>query len=202
MTKKNAQYEITVLFPGHSVATDDTMAANCSCTLLKGPQTCIVDTRTAWDGKQILEALKKCDVSPDDINFVICTHGHSDHIGCNYLFQNAIHIVGFSISFKDKYYLSPNFSTGEEYIINDQIKVIPTPGHTLQDVTVILKRNETVYAMTGDLFENEQDLQNESIWINAGSDSVELQRKHRSHILSIADFIVPGHGPMFKIPKI
>lgn len=38
---------------------------------------------------------------------------------------------------------------GKEFIINDNIKVIPTPGHTLQDVTVIVTTDDDVIAITG-----------------------------------------------------
>lgn len=41
------------------------------------------------------------------MNYVISTHGHSDHIGNNNLFRMAKHIVGFSISFKDQYFMHP-----------------------------------------------------------------------------------------------
>lgn len=44
---------------------------------------------------------------PDQIDYVISTHGHSDHIGNNNLFLQAKHIVGFSVNFKDKYTLHP-----------------------------------------------------------------------------------------------
>lgn len=42
---------------------------------------------------------------------------------------------------------------GEEYNINDSVKVIPTPGHTLSDVTVIVttKDKDTV-AVAGIIF--------------------------------------------------
>lgn len=55
--------------------------------------------------------------------------------------------------------------------------------------------------MAGDLFENENDLNDDNIWISAGSDSEDLQRGNRQKILEIADYIVPGHGPMFKVKK-
>lgn len=98
--------------------------------------------------------------------------------------------------------LSPDFSNEEEYVINQNIKVIPTPGHTLQDVSVIFKdKNNLVYAIVGDLFENENDLLNELIWINAGSDNIELQRHNRLKIMDIADYIIPGHGAMFPVNK-
>ncbi|KAF7282658.1 hypothetical protein GWI33_002197 [Rhynchophorus ferrugineus] len=198
MTQK---YELKVLFTGYSRLNGNVLDANCTCTLIKGPINVIIDTMTAWDGRSILNSLKENGLSPDDINFVVCTHGHSDHIGCNYLFLNAVHIVGFSISKEDKYFLSPDFSKGEEYVIHDQIKVIPTPGHTLQDVSVLFQNQGQTIAVTGDLFENERDLLDENIWISAGSDNVELQRKNRNRILGMAKFIVPGHGAMFKVPQ-
>ena len=33
----------------------------------------------------------------------------------------------------------------------------------------------------------------------AGSENPELQEKHRNAMLLKGDYIVPGHGPMFKV---
>lgn len=48
--------EVTVLFDGYSEVKDkETSLANCTCTLVKGKNSCtIVDTRTAWDGDEII----------------------------------------------------------------------------------------------------------------------------------------------------
>lgn len=193
--------EVYVLYDGYSEMNEDgSMRANCSCTLIKGPPHIIVDTMTAWDGQNIVDALRKHSILPYVIDYVICTHGHSDHTGSNFLFTNAKHIVGHSISHKDTYYMDCDFSKGEEYIINDKIKVIPTPGHTLQDITVIVETAAGKFAMTGDLFEKFEDLQDESIWRSAGSDSEQLQIESREKIVKMVDFIVPGHGPLFKVP--
>lgn len=193
--------ELHVLHDGYSEFTEEGyMRANCSCTLIKGPPHIIVDTMTPWDGKLITDALSAYSILPDKVKYVVCTHGHSDHTGCNYLFQNAQHIVGFNISNKDNYYMTCDFSKGEEYIINEKVKVIPTPGHTLQDVTVIVETLDGKTALTGDLFEKFEDLKDSTIWKNAGSDSEQLQIRNREKILRTVDYIVPGHGPMFKVP--
>lgn len=48
--------EVIVLFNGYSKQIDDiTMEANCTCTLIKGPKTIIVDTMTAWDKDKLLK---------------------------------------------------------------------------------------------------------------------------------------------------
>ncbi|XP_013194724.1 metallo-beta-lactamase domain-containing protein 1 [Amyelois transitella] len=192
--------EIVVLYEGYSINSGkDEVIANCSCTLVKGPHNIIVDTMTSWDADKILKALNQWNITSDDINIVVSTHGHSDHIGNNNLFMKAKHIVGFSISFKDKYYLHA-FDKGEEYIINDSVKVIPTPGHTLSDVTVLVhsKDGETV-AIAGDLFEKLEDIENPNIWLEAGSDDPVEQMKHRAKVAEMADWIIPGHGPQFKV---
>lgn len=193
-------FDPIVLFTGYCKSEGANSLAGCTSVLLKGPPTIIIDTLSSWDGPKLQLVIEKHDINCSDINYVICTHGHSDHIGCNYLFPNAKQIVGYDICFKNTYY-PHDFGSGKEYIINDNIKVIPTPGHTLQDVTVLVTSNGKTYAITGDLFENEDDLHDDNIWISAGSQSEELQRSNRKRILQIADYIVPGHGAMFEVPS-
>ena len=208
MTSSN---EIFVLYEGYSEmkTTDENslpvMKANCTCTLIKNnSHNIIVDTMTAWDAQKILDALRQHTVESDQIDYVISTHGHADHIGNNNLFLNATHIVGFSISKHDEFYLHP-FDKGVSYFIegknkNDQIEIIPTPGHTLDSISVLMKtkNNETV-AITGDLFEKKEDLLDPNIWLDAGSENSKEQNIQRLKILGVADLIVPGHGPMFQV---
>ncbi|XP_075970968.1 metallo-beta-lactamase domain-containing protein 1 [Anticarsia gemmatalis] len=194
--------EVIVLYEGYSAMSGaDQMSANCSCTLIKGVNNIIVDTMTAWDSEKILTALEKHDVRPENINYVVSTHGHSDHIGNNNLFRMAKHIVGFSISFQDQYFMHP-FDKGEEFGINSSVKVIPTPGHTLSDVTVLVKTKENgIVALTGDLFEKLEDIEKPSIWSEAGSEDPVQQMRNRSKVADLADWIVPGHGPKFQVTK-
>ena len=57
------------------------------------------------------------------------------------------------------------------------------------------------YVSSGDLFEKEEDIFNDKLWLDAGSEKPELQRHNRSKVAENADFIIPGHGPMFKVTK-
>ena len=52
--------------------------------------------------------------------------------------------------------------------------------------------------LSGDIFENQNDRSNPEIWRN-NSLSPDLQERSRRLLLSISDYIVPGHGPMFKV---
>ncbi|BES97660.1 unnamed protein product [Nesidiocoris tenuis] len=194
-------YEVRVLHEGYSRLVDDVFEANCTCTLITGPYNIIVDTMTPWDGNYILKRLKEFDLTPGDIQFVISTHGHSDHVGNNNLFLSARHIVGRCISYRTTYFDEP-FSRGDEYVIDpESLRVISTPGHTLACVTVLVKTDEGLVAIAGDLFEKLEDVYNEYVWLGAGSENPDLQRHNRAKIIQLADYIIPGHGPRFKVTK-
>lgn len=51
--------QVIVLFDGYSQNINETkVIANCTCTLIKGKNTCtIVDTRTAWDGNALVNGI-------------------------------------------------------------------------------------------------------------------------------------------------
>lgn len=55
--------------------------------------------------------------------------------------------------------------------------------------------------VAGDLFENESDLKDEQVWLDAGSEDPEMQRRNRERVLQIADWIVPGHGDKFQVKR-
>ncbi|EFN75464.1 metallo-beta-lactamase domain-containing protein 1 [Harpegnathos saltator] len=195
--------EVMVLFDGYSKRLNETtMDANCSCTLIKGPKLIIVDTMTAWDREKLLNALAQHNVSPTDVDYVVCTHGHSDHIGNNNLFTNAEHIVGFTVHHGTMFFEKNIIA--EDYELCPGVKVIATPGHTAEDVTVIVEtiRNgeKTCFAITGDLFEKEEDILSPHIWRSVGApELLESQYMMRQYVINLADFIIPGHGPMFRV---
>jgi glyoxylase-like metal-dependent hydrolase (beta-lactamase superfamily II) len=49
------------------------------------------------DIKFSFSALAQHNIEPAQIDYVVCTHSHADHIGNNNLFTNAEHIVGRSV---------------------------------------------------------------------------------------------------------
>ncbi|XP_076348525.1 metallo-beta-lactamase domain-containing protein 1-like isoform X2 [Tachypleus tridentatus] len=196
-------YHIDVLKEGYSYLSEDkqSMVANGTSTLVKGPGVnLLVDTLSAWDSHVLIEGLKRNGLTCDNINYVVCTHGHSDHIGNLNLFQSSTQIVGMSISSGDVYQIHP-FEKGIPYQIANNIEVIPTPGHTLSDVSVTIKSTHLgTVVIAGDLFEREEDIKDPSLWREiAGSENPKLQLQSRERVLDIADYIIPGHGPMFKV---
>lgn len=109
------------------------------------------------------------------------------------------HIVGRAISKKDEY---RTIEDDTNYIIDDGIYVVATPGHTMDSISLIVENSNLSHkpvAICGDLFEKREDCDHELIWIGAGSDSIDTQRKYRLQIAEMAAIIIPGHGPKFEI---
>lgn len=195
-------YTVDILHNGYSRIRSDglVMEANCSCCLITGKHTVIVDTMTPWDKDFIVSELEKRGVNCDDVEYAVSTHGHIDHIGNLNLFTSAQHILGFSISTGTTYKVHP-FDAGKPYVIDDGLEIIPTPGHTMDHVSVkVTTASLGIVIIAGDLFEHEEDLKNENLWkYVAGSENPDIQQRSRSQVLQMADYIIPGHGPMFKV---
>lgn len=86
-----------------------------------------------------------------------------------------------------------------DFPLSANVRVISTPGHTDHDLSVVVENvaNFGRIVIAGDIFECENDADR---WENL-SKYVEKQKKSRNFIASFADFIIPGHGPMFKVQK-
>jgi len=191
-------HRIKIIQTGYSRLLDfKHLKADGTITLVTGPISLIVDTGLPQDKDLIIKSLYAENLTPEEIKWVICTHGHSDHIGNNNLFPQADFIVGFDYGSNDLYTLH-DFASGAPLELGEGLTVIPTPGHSGQDVSVLVKSDNLLWAITGDLFESEQDLTEENLWKNQ-SMFPELQKQSRAHILQLADRIIPGHGAAFRV---
>nr|XP_046237611.1 metallo-beta-lactamase domain-containing protein 1 [Scatophagus argus] len=189
-------YSVSVLKVGYCLPqTDGSFKADGTITLITGPRTILVDTGGPWDRDFLLMTLKERGLEPGDIDFVVGTHGHSDHIGNLSLFPTAVIIVGYDISEGDTY--RPNkLAEGHPYSIDEHVSVVPSPGHTGQDVSVQVKgASAGTVLVAGDLFECCSD---EDSWRDL-SMNIAVQEVSRQQALCVADVIIPGHGLPFRV---
>ena len=193
-----SSYRVQVLKEGYATAAGPGLQrADGTITLVTGAHHILVDTGGPQDAHAIVRGLEAEGMTPADVDHVVCTHGHSDHVGNVGLFPHATLIVSHDVSSGDLYREHP-FASGAPYAIDDGVEVIATPGHTSQDVSVVVRTLAGVYVIAGDLFECEQDLSDEELWRASSEDPVR-QARSRALVLRLADFIVPGHGPMFRV---
>lgn len=167
-----------------------------------------------WERDHMIEKLAALKIHQDDVKYVVCSHGHPDHIGnLNLFLKSERHFVGVSNYIKDQYYSDcftqrvdqsdgklNYFHYSNEFLLDRNCIIKSTPGHTGDDITLVMNNCEGYgkVALVGDLFECQQDIENENLWLNAGSMHPDTQRFHRRTIYESVDWIIPGHGNIFK----
>ncbi|XP_030285627.1 metallo-beta-lactamase domain-containing protein 1 [Sparus aurata] len=189
-------YSVSVLKVGYCIPQPDgTFRADGTITLITGPKIILVDTGGPWDRDFLKATLKDRGLEPGDVHLVVCTHGHSDHVGNLSLFPTAVIVVGYDISEGDTY--RPNrMAEGQAYTIDEHVSVVPSPGHMGQDVSVQVKGTSAgTVLVAGDLFERCSD---EDSWKDLSMNTA-VQEVSRQEALRTADVIIPGHGLPFRV---
>lgn len=163
------------------------------------------------------EGLKKFELKPTDIDIVILTHLHSDHIGLASQFTNAKFIVQKDeLDFAKRPHLAVSHFYDRELfnelnfkVINGDrqickgIKVLLTPGHTVGGQSVAIETKRGIAVVTGFCCIEENFKPNEeikkSIPIIVPGIHIDVLQAYNSmvRIREAADIIIPIHEPKF-----
>ncbi len=138
-------------------------------------------TFPAWDRKRddkFMTGLAAAGVRVEDIDFVMCTHLHADHVGWNTrlqdgrwvpTFPNARYLIsrGEFDYWADRHLRTPSPPFGDsvlpvveagkadlvsdDHALDDHVRLLPTPGHTPHHVAVAFGRGGDDAVMPGDL---------------------------------------------------
>lgn len=191
--------EIVVLRAGYSRPDDDVSSlAGCSISLVRGGNCgpMLVDTGGPSERELLLLALANNQVTPEEIVSVVCTHGHIDHIGNANLFPHATFFSGRDRAVGDRFW-SLQLAAGP-VTIADGIQLMASPGHTSEDISVLVETPGGVVAIAGDVFEHGDPM--DSSW-RAYSRDPRMQRRSQAALLRLAHRIVPGHGSTFSVAE-
>lgn len=162
------------------------------------------------DKDKIGRRLKKYNLRPE---FIINTHGHIDHIGCDDDFGVPVYVHSLDAALlKDKdlnlsTFLVTGYSVkseikplqeGQKICLDDiELEVIHTPGHTPGGMCLLLKKPQGNILFSGDTLFHESigrtDFQ--------GASGTQILKSIKEKLLVLNDQIViyPGHGPVSTI---
>lgn len=170
--------------------------ASSTVVLIKdGPVNILVDTGNHEIEKKLLVALKKEGLKTTDINYVVITHHHADHVANKHLFRGAI-ITDWLTSYKkDKFAIDFDIIAKGKNVISPNVYLIPTPGHSDDACSVVVNTIKGIVVVSGDLFVTKQVEKN--IYV---TDKNEYQKSAKK-VLALADYVIPGHGGIFKVKK-
>lgn len=169
------------------------------------------------ESSDLVDALAALGVTPQQINVVLLTHLHPDHIGHKDLFPGAVFMFHkeerLSFYFKGNrnlklegdviYELSDGARPQDVNFVPDLrnlngcIYIRHCPGHTKGSLVIFACIDGLVHAFVGGIFLNEAYYDR---WEPPGmSWKQERIYEHMAFIKENADVIVPGHGTPFKI---
>ena len=152
----------------------------------------VVDTSKDFMRAAIKTSLKQIGkVFPEDIDIIVLTHAHEDHIGNNDMFKKAkIYIHRDEVCDIDG-----AVRIDKETEIAKGVRIVPTPGHSAGSVSVFVD-SDRHYAITGDAI----PLKNNFVKRQAPRLNIDeaLALESMKKIVAYADVIVPGHDQPFK----
>jgi glyoxylase-like metal-dependent hydrolase (beta-lactamase superfamily II) len=149
--------------------------------IVSGQRKILVDTGPKGEEEIIIEALAQKGLEATDIDTLINTHSHIDHIGNNHLFSRATLIF-----------------PREGDRIAPGVKIMVTPGHSRDSISVVVDSRQVI-VLAGDAlptFSNYIKMVPPALHTNR-----ELAISSMFKILKIADVVVPGHDSPFSISK-
>ena len=156
--------------------------------------------------QKIKGVLKKYNLKPE---FIINTHGHIDHIGCDDKFGVPVYIhrqdsvllkdpeLNLSSSFASPFSLKSNIKILEDKdnleLDRIRLEVIHLPGHTPGGIALLMKEPEDKILFSGD-----------TLFYHGigrcdfpGADEILLIKSIKTRLFKLSDdtVIYPGHGP-------
>ncbi|MFB7422229.1 MBL fold metallo-hydrolase [Streptomyces hydrogenans] len=177
----------TVLTTGYVGSTGPGVAATVSY-ITEGDRHVIFDPGMVAHVGAILDPLAALGLGPDDVTDVVLSHHHPDNTLNAGLFPRA-RVHDHRVEYAGDGWTNRD---AEGHELTPSLRLIRTPGHSAEDITLLAGTAEGVVAFAGDLW-----------WHAAGpaDDPVApdraLLRASRQRVLAVADLVVPGHGAPF-----
>lgn len=204
--------EIILCFQSYVVRTPDHTILVDSCVgkdKLRPTRRMPIITHNKW-----MEQLSALGLTVEDIDIVMCTHLHVDHVGWNTRLLNGQWVPTFpnaTYLFSEKEFLfwkARNKEVGVPYFedsvapvvardrhrfvntdaeVSDHVRLIPTPGHTIDHFSVAVGNGRDAAVVTGDLLHSPLQVRYPELAIKADFDPDLAAKTRRSFFDRYAD---------------
>lgn len=198
---------VKVVLSGFHERKGEILHVSSTVTLIKSDKNILVDTGGFRQEKQIISNLKKECLNPEDIEIILLTHLHLDHtINIHFFPKAKIYCKFINGTYSGQYH---DQSTGTVIrmelkngsVIAKDVTILELPGHTYDSIGLLVETDQGKIVVAGDSIAVEKfvDLKNKPetmvLW------DVKEYDNSREKILKLADYVIPGHGEMFKVKK-
>ncbi len=163
---------------------------------------------------RFLSGLAKIGLTTEDIDFVLCTHLHTDHVGWNTRLENGRWVPTFPNArylfskTELNYWLDKNAQTivpaiadsvipildakqcdiiNSDYELSNILTLLPTPGHTIDHYAVTLGRDGADAVFTGDLIHSPIQARWPDLWMKLDYDPKQGIATRRSFLERYCD---------------
>ncbi len=185
--------KVKVLIIGYTSADNPESESERTCSTVTLVQdkgfNMVIDPGVMGDVNQLISALAENGLKPADINMVGLTHSHIDHYRNLGLFPQAKVLEYYGIWDNDTVEDRPES-------LSPSLKIIETPGHSREGITFLAETELGIVAVCGDVFWKENLPEKDPY-----ADDPTALAHSRQKVMDAADWIVPGHGDIYKIKK-
>ncbi|MFG2821756.1 MBL fold metallo-hydrolase [Kitasatospora sp. NPDC048365] len=177
----------TILTTGYTLSTGPGVAATVSF-VEDGERRVVIDPGMVASRDRILGPLAELGYGPDDVTDVVLSHHHPDNVLNVGLFGRA------RVHDHKAEYLADQWvdRDAEGYELTPSLRLIRTPGHSPEDITLLVGTADGVVAFAGDLWWRPDGPAEDPV-----APDRDGLRASRERVLAAADVIVPGHGGPF-----
>jgi glyoxylase-like metal-dependent hydrolase (beta-lactamase superfamily II) len=156
--------------------------------ILDAGRVIVVDPGMVGDRDGLLAALAGYGTAPGEVTDIVFSHHHPDHTVNAALFP-AARIHDHWATYDGDLWIGRDPG---EFDLTPSVRLLPSPGHTAEDITTLAATADDVFACT------------HAWWGPDGPEEDPLAtdqqalRASRARILAVATVIIPGHGPAFR----
>lgn len=177
---------------------------NCNTYLIDGSARILIDPGHVMHFDHVRKGLAGLGIKPDDIDLLICTHAHPDHIEAAQLFREgptkiAMHQMAWQLIENFGQMIDPNMNVaafrpdvflgeGEFSVGDTALQVIHTPGHSPGSISLFWPEVNGLFV--GDLIFKDGIGRTDI----PGGDGSQLKQSIRRVARIEADYLLPGHG--------